>query len=377
MGPLAGVRVIEMEGLAPAPFGCMMLADLGADVLQIRRESPGGVGAPPGPLDRNRRTVRLDLKHAEGPATVRRLVRSADVFVEGFRPGVAERLGVGPETLCEDHSRLIYARMTGWGQSGPLAPRAGHDINYIGLAGALEPIGRPGERPVPPLNLLGDFAGGGMLLVVGVLAALVERQRSGRGQVIDAAMVDGSALLTSFLHGMHAHGLWNGERGTNMLDGGAPFYDTYRTSDGQFMAVGCIEPRFFEEFARRLGIDDDPGNRSHLDPTRWSALREQVTAAFAQHTRARWTEIFADADACVTPVLSPWEAADHPHNQARSTYVEVDGVPQPAPAPRFARTPAPPPTPPNQGDPDLVQILAEWGLGRDEVHHLRDAGAIS
>jgi alpha-methylacyl-CoA racemase len=362
MGPLDGVKVIELSSLAPAPFGAMVLADLGAEVLQIRRSSPGeGLNAPAGPLDRGKRTLALDLKNAADRAELLEIIQVADVFVEGFRPGVTERLGLGPDELIERNPRLIYARMTGWGQDGPLAPTAGHDINYIALAGALEPIGRAGERPVPPLNLIGDFAGGGMLLALGVIAALYERARSGAGQVVDAAMVDGSALLTAFLHGMHASGLWNEVRGTNALDSGAPFYDTYECADGGHVAVGCVEPQFFAQLVDGLGIRTELP--FHLDPRGWPEIREQIGARFKERSRDEWAELFAGTDACVTPVLSPWEAHEHPHNRQRQVFVEVDGVRQPAPAPRFSRTPATLPRPCEAASGGAADILARWGHG--------------
>ncbi|MFF5296096.1 CaiB/BaiF CoA transferase family protein [Paractinoplanes globisporus] len=354
-GPLAGVRVVELAGLAPAPFGCMILADLGADVIQVDR--PGGSGAPPTPMQRSRRTVTLDLKTEAGVADLLRLAARADVLVEGYRPGVAERLGFGPETIEKINPRLVYARMTGWGQEGPLADRAGHDIDYIAVAGALEPIGRAGERPHAPLNLIGDFAGGGMLLAVGVLAALLERVTSGRGQVVDAAMVDGSALLTAFLHGMIGAGRWPFGRGENMLDGGAPFYDTYATADGGFMAVGALEPAFYGALLDGLGLaeEDLP---AQLDRAGWPVLRARFAAAFATRTRAEWSVVFAGSDACVAPVLSPAEAPGHPHNRARNAFVTVGGVPQPAPAPRFGRTPAA--TPAEATPAGVEEILANW-----------------
>lgn len=344
-GPLVGVRVVEIASLAPAPFGTMLLADLGADVLRIDRAgSSAAITPPPGPLDRGKRSIAADLKDPDGLALVRREAAAADVFVEGFRPGVAERLGVGPEELLAENPRLVYARMTGWGQDGPLAHTAGHDINYIALAGILEPVARRGERPLPPSNLLGDFAGGGMLMALGILAALHERSVSGQGQVVDAAMVDGASLFSSFMRGMHAGGLWNEEPGTNALDGAAAFYDTYRCADGRYVAVGCVEPQFFAEMIALLGIDPGAGGEDdlpfQLDPTGWEAWRAVLSDAFAQRTREEWTEHFAGSDACVTPVLSPWEAHEHPHAVARRSFVEVDGIIQPAPAPRFSRTAA-------------------------------------
>src|SRR6266702_3079421 len=307
MGPLDGVRVVEIASLAPAPFGCMILSDLGADVIVVDRVG-GAAGLPgPDPLRRGRRSVALNLKDRDGIGALLRLVDSADVLVEGFRPGVAERLGFGPQVCLERNPRLIFARMTGWGQDGPLAQAAGHDIDYIAISGALHPIGRAGERPVPPLNLVGDFGGGGMLLAVGVLAALVERAASGQGQVVDAAMVDGSALLTTFLYGMRAAGMWRDERGTNLLDGGAPFYDTYETADGQHVAVGALEPQFYAELLTRLGLDGEDLPAQH-DPAGWPVLRARFTEVFKQRTRAQWAAVFEGTDACVAPVLTPGEA---------------------------------------------------------------------
>ncbi|PWR09226.1 carnitine dehydratase [Micromonospora acroterricola] len=366
-GPLAGVRVVELASLAPAPFGCMVLADLGADVLRVDR--PGGPGAgrlaapAGGPLQRSRRVTALDLKSPEGVSDLLRLVERADVLVEAYRPGVAERLGFGPDVCRARNPRLVYARMTGWGQDGPLASRAGHDIDYIAVAGALEPLGRAGERPHAPLNLIGDFAGGGMLLAVGVLAALLERERSGAGQVVDAAMVDGSALLTAFLHGMLGNGLWPAPRGRNLLDGGAPFYDTYRTADGGYLAVGALEPAFYAALLTGLGFADDPDLPAQYDPDGWDELRRRFTERFAERTRDEWTAVFADLDACVAPVLAPGEAHRHPHNAARGTFVDVGGEIQPAPAPRFDRTPTAPPAPapdPARGLLPVEAVLADW-----------------
>jgi len=373
MGPLHGVRVIELESLAPAPFGCMVLADLGADVLRVDRPGAGGhpVVQPSDPLVRGRRSIRLNLKDPAGLAVLLRLVEGADVLVEGYRPGVAERLGFGPEVCLERNPRLVYARMTGWGQHGPLAGAAGHDIDYIAVAGSLDPIGRAGERPVPPLNLLGDFGGGGMLLAVGVLAALLERERSGRGQVVDAAMVDGSALLATFIHGLRAAGAWQDQRGSNLLDGGAPFYDTYQTADGKFIAVGALESKFYAELLDRLGLDaaELP---AQLDRSGWPVLRDRLTAAFAQRTQAEWVKVFDGSDACVTPVLSMADAAGHPHNLARGTFIEVGGVCQPAPAPRFSRTPAAVPDPPPVPGSDTEAVLASLGYTPAEITALRE-----
>ncbi|MEV6071382.1 CaiB/BaiF CoA-transferase family protein [Nocardia sp. NPDC052001] len=376
MGPLTGVKVVEIASLAPAPFGCMILADLGAEILRVDRASgSAAVTAPAGPLDRGRRSVAVDLKNPEGVAAVHRFAREADVFVEGFRPGVAERLGIGPDALLAVNPRLIYGRMTGWGQQGPLAPRAGHDINYIAIAGALEPIGRAGERPQAPLNLLGDFAGGGAFLALGVLAALYERERSGRGQVIDAAMVDGANILMSFLHGMRANGMWPNPRGENMLDGAAPFYDTYETADGKFMAVGCVEPQFYAQLLDTLGIDASE-LPFQLDATGFEQIRKLLGDTFRTRTRDEWAALFADSDACVTPVLSPWEAHEHPHNQARDAFVEVAGLIQPAPAPRFSRSQLDPPTAMDADGRNVRAALTNWGLSEAESQQLMDSGAV-
>ncbi|HEX4725719.1 MAG TPA: CaiB/BaiF CoA-transferase family protein [Pseudonocardiaceae bacterium] len=376
-GPLAGLRVIEMAGLAPSPFACTVLADLGADVIRIDRATPGVdvLSLPNDPLTRSRRSIGVDLKSPHGVELVLRLITDADVFVEGYRPGVAERMGIGPAECHARNPRLVYGRMTGWGQSGPLAPAAGHDINYIGIAGALDTIGRAGERPVPPLNLVGDFGGGGLLLAMGVLAALYERTTSGLGQVVDASMVDGAALLTTQMHGLHAVGLWPGARGENMLDGGAPFYDTYRTSDDRYVAVGAIEQRFWTDLLRVLDLAEDT-LPDRADPAQWPALRVALAARIATRTRDEWADLAADTDACLTPVLSPWEAADHPHNKARETFVSVGGVTQPAPAPKFDRTPPQPPEPPAPTGGDTEAVLIELGVTADEISSLRSARVI-
>ncbi|MCW2494971.1 CaiB/BaiF CoA-transferase family protein [Jatrophihabitans sp.] len=369
-GPLAGLRVVEVASLAPAPFGCMILADLGADVLLVNRAGgAAGLSTPPGVLDRGRRSIALNLKDPAGVAVLKQLVAEADVFVEGFRPGVTERLGLGPADLEAVNPRLIYARMTGWGQDGPFAQRAGHDINYISIAGVLEQIGRASAPPTPPLNLVGDFGGGGLLMVMGILAALHERTNSGRGQVVDAAMVDGAGLLMSMMYGLRAQGLWQDQRASNMFDGSAPFYECYETSDGKFMAVGGVEPQFFAEMLQRLGLADEE-LPFHLDPTGWVALKERLASVFLTKTRDEWAELFFDSDACVTPVLSPWEAHEHPANAARGSFVEVDGLIQPAPAPRFSRTPAAAPVPLDHGGRDLEAALVGWGIGADEAAKL-------
>ncbi|MEV6827828.1 CaiB/BaiF CoA-transferase family protein [Amycolatopsis sp. NPDC051102] len=375
-GPLSGLKVVELAGLAPGPFATMILADLGADVVRVDRAQPGedvlGIGTDP--LARGRRSVGINTKTPEGVELVLKLCDTADVLIEGFRPGVAERIGLGPDVVHARNPRLVYGRMTGWGQDGPLAKAAGHDINYIGLAGALEPIGRAGERPVPPLNLVGDFGGGGLLLAMGILAALYERNTSGRGQVVDASMVDGAALLTTSLHGIKAAGLWSDERGENMLDGGAPFYDTYETADGKYVAVGAIEMRFWGDLVKVLELD--PAELPlHIDKTQWPKLREIVAGAIAKHTRDELVARAEGTDACLTPVLSPTEAASHPHNAARGTFVEIGGMVQPAPAPRFDRTPPATPEAPRPKGSDTEAVLAE--LGVTDLGTLRSAGVIA
>jgi alpha-methylacyl-CoA racemase len=354
----------------------MMLADLGADVVTVDRPTRPGrqPRRPSDPLMRGRRSVAADLKSAEGVGLVRNLAACADVLVEGFRPGVMERLGLGPDPLRSNNPGLVYARMTGYGQEGPLAARAGHDINYIAVAGALEPIGRAGERPLPPLNLVGDFGGGGMLLAVGVLAALHERASSGLGQVVDAAMVDGAGLLTAFIHGVRAEGNWSDERGTNLLDGAAPFYDTYVTADGRYMAVGALERRFYHQLLVGLGLDDDPTMPPQMDRDRWGELRTRFAEVFAGRTRDEWATVFADLDACVSPVLAPAEVAGTAHTKARTGFLDVGGVQQPAPAPRFSRTPAAVPTAPRVPGEDTGDVLAEWipTVGQEPVLDIED-----
>jgi alpha-methylacyl-CoA racemase len=377
-GPLHGLRVIEMAGLAPAPFAATMLADLGADVIRVDRAKPGYdvLGIPGDPLRRSRRSIGLDVKAAQGVELLRALVENADVFIEGFRPGVAERMGLGPQECLARNPRLVYGRITGWGQTGPLAPRAGHDLNYIGISGSLHPIGRAGERPVPPLNLVGDFGGGGLFLAMGILAALYERGTSGRGQVVDASMVDGSALLATQLHGMYAKGLWGNPRGENMLDGGAPFYDTYETSDGKFVAVGAIEERFWADLLTVLELDPET-MPTRADPANWPCIREIISARVLSKTRDEWAALAEATDACLTPVLSFDEAHEHPHNVARGTFVEVDGISQPAPGPKFDRTPAAPPTAPPETGGDTDAVLAELGVVAADVATLRAAGVIA
>jgi alpha-methylacyl-CoA racemase len=374
-GPLRGVKIIELAGIGPAPFAGMMLADMGAEVLRVDRvEAVRSAARPPVTevLGRGKRSVGVDLKHPEGRRAVLRLVEQADALIEGFRPGVTERLGMGPHECLACNPRLVYGRMTGWGQEGPYASMAGHDINYIALSGTLAMIGRAGEAPVPPLNLIGDFGGGGMLLAYGVVAALLETARSGQGQVIDAAMVDGAALLASMIHGLRALGVW-GERGTNLLDTGAWYYDVYETADGEYVSFGSLEPRFYEEMTRIVGLDDPPGQN---DRAAWQAARERMRLLMKTRTRAEWTELLEGSDACFAPVLNPDEAARHPHNRQRATFTEVAGVIQPAPAPRFSRTTAEIAGPPAAPGQHTDEALADWGFGASEVAELRQAGAV-
>jgi alpha-methylacyl-CoA racemase len=373
MGPLQGVRIVELAGIGPGPFCAMLLADLGAEVLTVDRPAPDQP-AWPALLARGRRRVAVDLKHPEGPGVVLDLVAGADALVEGFRPGVAERLGIGPDACLARNPRLVYGRVTGWGQEGPLAGSAGHDIDYIALAGALHPVGPADGPPVPPLNLLGDFGGGGMLLALGVVAALLEAGRSGQGQVVDAAMVDGAALLTTQLHELLAAGLWTDRRGANLLDGAAPFYAVYETADGRHLAVGALEPQFYAQLLERVGLaaDDLP---DQLDRDGWPLLRERLAARFRTKTRDEWCRLLEGTDACVAPVLSLLEAPAHPHNRSRHTFIPVGGVTQPAPAPRFSRTPCATPTPPT-GDEDASETLAAWGLPPERIAHLVAGGAV-
>ncbi|MFJ3711551.1 CoA transferase [Streptomyces sp. NBC_01387] len=382
-GPLAGVRVVELAGIGPGPFAAMLLADLGADVVRVDR--PGGAGLAVNPeydlTNRNKRSVLVDLKAEDGPARVLDLVERADILIEGYRPGVAERLGVGPEQCHARNPKLVYGRMTGWGQDGPLARRAGHDIAYIAVTGTLGMIGNPGEPPAVPANLVGDYAGGSLYLVVGVLAALQHaRTDGGAGQVVDAAIVDGTAHLTTMIHGMLAAGGWQDRRGANLLDGGCPFYGSYATSDGEYMAVGALEPQFYDEFVRLLGIAAEAPARK--DVARWDALRDTIAARFLTRTRAEWTAVFEDSDACVAPVLSLREAPAHPHVAARGTFVEHSGMTQPAPAPRFSVTPGSVRRGPARPGADTVEVARDWGVpgiaaetGPPERDARRTAGA--
>jgi alpha-methylacyl-CoA racemase len=386
MGPLSGVKILEIAALGPAPFASMMLADMGAEVLRIDRtdgteilrflSAEGGDAPPLDFLSRGRRSVSLDLKSPDGVELLLKLVEVADVIIEGFRPGVMERLGAGPEVCLARNPQIIFGRMTGWGQEGPLAHAAGHDINYIALAGALEPIGRLGEKPLAPLNLVGDFGGGGMFLAFGIACALIERASSGKGQVVDAAMVDGAASLMTFFHGARQSGWWKPERGTNLLDGGAHFYDTYETSDGKFISIGAIEPKFYAELIARLGLasEDLP---DQMDRSHWGEQRERFTALIKTRTRDEWCEILEGTDACFAPVLSLTEASEHPHLRERETFVEVAGALQPGPAPRFSRTPCRISGPPPHVGQHTDEALADWGIPADEIARLRGSKVIA
>jgi alpha-methylacyl-CoA racemase len=378
MGPLKGYRVIEIAGIGPGPFACMMLADMGADIIRLERATGArGVDAIPGNIgNRSRRSVGVDLKNPDAIELILRLVEQADALVEGFRAGVAERLGIGPDVCLGRNPRLVYGRMTGWGQSGPYASMAGHDINYIALAGALAHFGRPGETPVPPINMVGDFGGGGMLMAFGVVCGLLEAKESGQGQVVDAAMVDGSATLMAMIYGLRAMGFWSLEKGTNIIDGGAHFYDAYETADGKYVSVGSIEPQFYAELLRLTGLEGEDLPHQ-MDRSQWPALKERMAGIFRQRTRDEWCELLEGTDVCFAPVLTMEEAPAHPHNVARGTFVEIDGVVQPAPAPRFSRTPGEISRPPSAPAADTDEALADWGLSEAEIAKLRSAGAIA
>jgi alpha-methylacyl-CoA racemase len=380
MGPLAGHRIIEMAGIGPAPFAAMLLADMGAEVIRVDRREAADLGVPGREpkfdvLLRGRRSIAVDVKAEAGREVVKRLAAKADAIVEGFRPGVMERLGLGPEVLLALNPKLVFGRMTGFGQQGPLAAAAGHDIDYIALAGALHAIGRKGEAPVPPLNLVGDFGGGGMFLAFGVVCALLEAQTSGNGQVVDAAMVDGAATLMALMYGLFSQGTWKDERGVNILDGAAPWYDTYRTKDGRWLAVGAIERRFYEEFVERLDLTPGDLPRQH-DRAGWPDLRRRFAEAIGARTRDEWESIFAGGDACVAPVLALGEVAQHPHNAARGTFVARDGVLQPAPAPRFSRTVPELGAAPRPPGADTEAVLGDFGFLPAEIARLMEAGVV-
>jgi alpha-methylacyl-CoA racemase len=378
-GPLSGVKVLEVAGIGPGPFCGMMLADMGAELIRIDRADRVRGGDPSKPpadvLARGRRSIGVDLKQAEGVDVVLRMVEQADVIIEGFRPGVMERLGLGPDVCLARNPKLVYGRMTGWGQEGPMAQAAGHDINYIALAGALEPIGRKGEKPTPPLNLVGDFGGGGMLLAFGIAAALVERASSGKGQVVDAAMVDGAATLMGMFHSMAAIGVWSEERGTNLLDTGAHFYDTFETSDGKYISLGSIEPQFYAELIEKLELTNEE-LPAQMDKSGWPVLKERFEGIFKTRTRDAWCELMEGSDVCFAPVLAMSEAADHPHIKHRKTFVEANGMVQPAPSPRFSRSVPELDLPPAHAGQHTDDVLESFGFAAAEISALRDAKSV-
>ena len=373
-GALSGIRIIEFAGIGPGPFCGMMLADHGAEVIRIER--PGAAAAPADPLLRSRRSIAIDMKKPGAVEVARDLCRQADGLIEGFRPGVMERLGLGPDELLALNPGLVYGRMTGWGQTGPLARTAGHDINYIALSGTLHTIGRHGETPVPPVNYVGDFGGGAMMLAFGMVSGLLAVRMGGPGQVIDAAMTDGSALLAAMTWGFRNAGQWRDERQANLLDGAAHFYDTYRCADGRDIAVGAIEPQFFAQLIEKLGLAGDPDFESRMNPPDWAAQKARFSAVLATRSRDEWTALFDCTDACVTPILSLAEAPHHPHNLARNTFIEMNGAPQPAPAPRFSATPAAAPSAPAKPGEDTETILVELGYTEGHIAELRREGIL-
>jgi alpha-methylacyl-CoA racemase len=378
MGPLQGIRLLEIAGIGPGPYCAMVLADMGAEVVRVVRPGPSQFGERPAYdlLSRGRRSICVDLKRPAGTDAVLRLCERADGLFEGFRPGVMERLGLGPDVCLARNPRLVYGRMTGFGQDGPLAQAAGHDIDYIALAGVLAHIGRAGQPPTPPINLIGDFGGGGLLLAFGMVCALLERVRSGKGQVVDAAMVDGAAALMTIFHGAQQSGFWKDGAGTNMLDSGAPFYDVYETADGKYGAIGAIEPQFFAALLAKLGLDAE-ALPDQNDPAGWPILRERFGALFRTRSRDAWCEILEGSEACFAPVLTMAEARSHPHARARGSFVDVAGVAQPRPAPRFSRTDSAVQGPPVAGGANTDEVLSEWGFGAAEIAGLRDAKAIA
>lgn len=379
-GPLAGFRIVELAGIGPNPFCAMLLADLGADIIRVDRLTNAGLGVPVerqfSLLNRSRRSIAVDLKTPEGVDIVLRLVEQADALIEGFRPGVTERMGLGPDDCLARNPKLVYGRITGWGQHGPLSQAAGHDINYVSLAGAAHAIGRRDSGPVPPLNLVGDFGGGGMLLAVGVLAALLEAHKSGKGQVVDAAMTDGVATLMTGVYGLLAAGVMKDQRESNILDGGSHFYDIYETADGKYISIASLEPKFYKIMLELTGFDD-PDAAGHMDRERWPELSEKMGALFKTRTRDAWCEILEGTDVCFAPVLSMEEAPNHPHNRARKTFVEKGGVTQPAPSPRFSRTPGGIQCAPSNPGADTAAALADWGFAADEISMLREQQVIA
>lgn len=380
MGPLSSVKVLEIAGIGPGPMCAMLLADLGAEVIRIDRLQASNLGIIKDPkkdvLMRGRRSIAVDLKSPEGIETVLKLVEQSDVITEGFRPGVMERLGLGPDVCLARNPKLIYGRMTGWGQYGPLAQSAGHDINYISITGALNSFGREGEAPVPPLNLVGDFGGGALYLAMGILAGVIEAKSSGKGQVVDCAMTDGSASLMGMFYGMKGMGKWSEDRGTNLLDGGSHFYNVYKTKDDNFVSIGSIESKFYRELLEKTGLIDDASLPKQMDGNGWGLMKEKLTAIFLTKTRSEWCDIMEGSDVCFAPILNLEESIKHPHNVARETFVEIGGISQPAPAPRFDRTPSDVPKPASAPGEDTEAVLSDWGFDADAIKALIDSKAV-
>lgn len=379
-GPLVGYKIIELAGIGPNPFCAMLLADMGAEVIRVDRVVDAGLGIPLDPkfalLDRGRRSIAVDLKSPEGIELIMSMVEKSDALIEGFRAGVTERLGIGPEDCLKRNPKLVYGRVTGWGQDGPLAKVAGHDINYISLVGAAHAIGREGEPPPPPLNLVGDFGGGGVYLALGVVAALLEAKSSGKGQVVDAAMIDGAASLMTAVYGMRAAGVVTDKRASNILDGGAHFYDTYETSDGKFISIASIESKFYQLLLDLTGFED-PDHKAHKDKTRWPEYSEKMKAMIKTKSRDEWCDLLEGTDICFAPVLTMAEAPDHPHNAARKTFVQENGVTQPAPAPRFSRTPSQIQKPPSAHGADTEAVLQDWGYSAEQIASWKRNNTIS
>jgi alpha-methylacyl-CoA racemase len=380
MGPLAGMKVVELAGIGPGPFCAMLLSDLGAEVVRIDRREPSGLGVPrphgSDLLNRGRKSVALDMKTPEGVETVLRLAAQADALIEPFRPGVAERLGVGPDDCFARNPKLVYGRMTGWGQTGPLAKAAGHDLNYIAISGVLHAIGPRGGAPVPPLNIAGDFGGGALYLAFGMMAAIWEAQRSGKGQVVDVSMVEGAASLITGFYGLRGFGAWTDKRGDNIIDGGAPFYSVYEAKDGKYVTLGAIEAKFYALMLDALGLAGDPVMDDQMNKDKWPAQREKIAAVMATKTRDEWTALLEGTDICYAPVLDMGEVKDHPHNAARGSFVEIDGYLQPGPAPKFSRTKAEIQGPPVAPGTHTREVLEGWGFGSDEIDALEAAGAV-
>ena len=376
MGPLKGLKIIEMAGIGPGPFCGMVLADLGAEIIRVDRASAIGTGSKQEPSNRGKKSIAVDLKAKEGVEVVLKLVETADAIFEGFRPGVMERLGIGPEVCLARNDRIVFGRMTGWGQEGPLANAAGHDINYISLSGALAAIGRPGSPPVPPLNLIGDFGGGGMLLALGLVAALLESKESKKGQVVDAAMTDGSALLMTMIYSMQSSGMWKTTMGSNLLDGGSHFYDTYECKDGKFISIGSIEPQFYALLCQIAELDEKVFSKQ-MSRDLWPEQKEEIKKIFVKKTRDEWCELMEGTDVCFAPVLDMSEAPEHPHNKERKTFIDLEGVIQPAPAPRFSRT-----EPEVVSSPSIVgehtnEVLSSIGLSEEDISSLKTSGAVA